>query len=411
MEATGKALNYSWIWTLCVLIYFFNTLPPDGITLTLLLTPVWLYLLYRWKISFQSWLTPIVLTFAVYSVIHVANGVIAVYYVISTLMIAAAAILAIFVYHALQRYTDTLDLVFRQLLMLNFVFTIIALVVLFIPQLKDSVWYTMSISEDIKPFPRLKLFTSEASHYSFLFAPLAVYFISRLLFFPVSKPYLTLLFVCLPLVLSFSLGVLLCLLITWIIVMIIFFKRICYNQQRRHALVFTILACIGLAVVLYLIYPENPLYHRLGNILHNKDTSARGRTLESFMLADKIAGLKSHWFGVGPGQLKVLGRNIIIQYYRYVDMPPVVRIPNACAETIACFGYSGLIIRLATQVFLFFKTRVADNPFRLWLFLFLFLYQFTGSFITNPAEYIVWALVFAPVFPDFIPKTHGGDRL
>jgi hypothetical protein len=35
------------------------------------------------------------------------------------------------------------------------------------------------------------------------------------------------------------------------------------------------------------------------------------------------------------------------------------------------------------------------------LFIFIFVYQFTGSFITNLAEYVIWILAFTNAFPQF----------
>ncbi|MBC7536218.1 MAG: hypothetical protein H7258_11050, partial [Ferruginibacter sp.] len=51
--------------------------------------------------------------------------------------------------------------------------------------------------------------------------------------------------------------------------------------------------------------------------------------------------------------------------------------------------------------FLFFYTKVWTNYFRLLLFIFIFIYQFTGSFVTNIAEYVIWILAFTNVFVEF----------
>ena len=40
----------------------------------------------------------------------------------------------------------------------------------------------MSMSENIAVIPRLKLFTYEASHYSYLLAPVVIYFYAKALF-------------------------------------------------------------------------------------------------------------------------------------------------------------------------------------------------------------------------------------
>jgi len=184
--------------------------------------------------------------------------------------------------------------------------------------------------------------------------------------------------------------------------LMVFSRSIIFQKLLRQKLFLILISLLSITVLLAILNPDNPLFNRLLNVVQGTDTSARGRTYESFILAHKIVAEKNLFFGIGPGQLKVFGRNIIIQYYSYSNIPEVVRIPNACADTIVCFGYLGLAIRLGIQLLLFYTTKLFKNPFRLWLFLFLFIYQFTGSYITNPVEYMLWALVFAPVFKDFI---------
>jgi hypothetical protein len=56
---------------------------------------------------------------------------------------------------------------------------------------------------------------------------------------------------------------------------------------------------------------------------------------------------------------------------------------------------------MGAEIFFFFRTRVWTNYFRLSLFLFVFVYQLTGSFITSQAEYLIWLLAFVNVFPQF----------
>ncbi|MNE38946.1 hypothetical protein D3C80_1328650 [compost metagenome] len=153
---------------------------------------------------------------------------------------------------------------------------------------------------------------------------------------------------------------------------------------------------IILAAGLYIFYPQNALFLRLHNIWAGKDTSARGRTYEAFTIAWEVAKMKSLYWGTGPGQLKSLGRDYIIQYYHYAHIPQTVRIPNAVAETLSIYGIAGLIIRFAVILFLFLRTRVWNNYYRLSLFIFMFIYQFTGSFISNTAEYMIWAIAFCP---------------
>jgi hypothetical protein len=154
-------------------------------------------------------------------------------------------------------------------------------------------------------------------------------------------------------------------------------------------------------IVMYLFFPDNALFTRLSNIFSGQDLSGKGRTTDSFYLADKILYLRHHLWGIGPGQVKILGNFIVREYYAYPNNYDVIAIPNAVAETWVLFGWAGLFLRMGLEVYFFFRTRVWTNYFRLSLFLFIFIYQFTGSFITNLAEYTIWLLAFVNVFPQF----------
>jgi hypothetical protein len=155
-------------------------------------------------------------------------------------------------------------------------------------------------------------------------------------------------------------------------------------------------------VLLFVVYPENPLTVRIYNILEGSDSSGRGRTFEAFELAYLVAEGKNAWWGVGPGQVKVAGDYIIRNFYGMTPAGELsVTIPCAFAETLAIFGLVGAAARLLITWYLFFRTRVYTNYFRLYLFIYIFIYQFTGSFITNIAEYVIWVFAFVNVFPEF----------
>ena len=130
------------------------------------------------------------------------------------------------------------------------------------------------------------------------------------------------------------------------------------------------------------------------------------RTTNAFYLASKILQKKNPCWGIGEGQLKLIGAEIIKNFYGYdadIDIT-MIAIPNATAETLVTFGWIGLCIRLLLEIGLFFRTRVWKNYYRLALFLFIFFYQFTGSFLTNNGEYVIWILAFTNVFAQFDVK-------
>jgi hypothetical protein len=403
MATNTQPLKHGWVWAFSILIFFFNYfLLPEGLSLVLLLTPLWLYLLYannHLKITI-----PLLIPLFLYAPIHLMNGVSLTYYLISVTVIAALVFFVVAVYFLINSYEINMDLIFRDIAVMNFILTICCLPLLFIPALKETVWYLVPISDNIQPIPRLKLFMSEASHYSFLFAPVAIYFYSRVMFFKTSNAFLTLLIITVPLALSFSLGVMLGLFISGLLTIIVYFGRIFSSRKRKIGFLCVALSLPVLLLVAYYLFPNNPLFLRIHNIFNGSDTSARGRTYEAFILANKIAAAKSYWWGIGPGQLKLLGRSLVIEYYSYSKIPQTIRIPNACAETIAYFGYIGFAFRIFIELLLFVKTKVFANPYRLWLFLFVFIYQFTGSYITNVSEYIIWILAFSNVFPDYVNR-------
>jgi hypothetical protein len=198
-------------------------------------------------------------------------------------------------------------------------------------------------------------------------------------------------------------GVIGSLLLSGVITFVLYFRQLAKKKRVFNS--FISLAAAGSVVLflLFLFFRDNVFFQRLTNIFSGQDTSGEGRTKDAFLLAIKILKEKNEYWGIGPGQLKIVGEDIIRGYYLYYDRTPVA-IPNAAAETLLIFGWIGLSFRIFIQLFLFFYTKVWSNYFRLLLFLFMFIYQFTGSFITNPAEYVIWILAFTNVFNQFNTK-------
>jgi hypothetical protein len=88
---------------------------------------------------------------------------------------------------------------------------------------------------------------------------------------------------------------------------------------------------------------------------------------------------KNEYWGIGLGQLKILGHDIVNDYYLY-NKEFVATIPNATAETLAVFGWTGLILKLLIEISLFFYTKVWTNYYRLMLFFFMFVTSLRGVF-------------------------------
>jgi len=381
-------------------IYFFvNSLAlPFGLTFTALLCP----LLYWWVVSsakkeillpFFVGLSP----FAIMQIIHVVDTRT---YIVSLLNYTAVYIFCQAFYTFLKNCRQP-EKIFRKILVINFLLCVIAIPVYF-TSFQEILWMPHTVVNGVANYNRLKLFTYEASYYAVLFTPLFFFYLLQVILRQnTMNSWLLLAMLFLPYLLSFSIGVIGAALIA-IAATCLLYCRILFRKKRVLTLVvittgFT--ACTLL--ILLLFFPGNSIFTRMANIIAGNDTSGNGRTSEAFMLAGQILQQKSAVWGVGPGQIKILGADIIRSYYLYALDYNTIALPNAAAETFAIFGWMGLALRLTIELLLFFYTRVWRNYYRLLLFLFIFLYQFTGSFITNIAEYVIWILAFTNAFPAF----------
>lgn len=381
--------------------FFFNTfLLPAGLLYTTLLTPLFLLLLLKkgkWKA---------LLWFAVLSApigyFHSRGGADMAVYARSFALFASAVVFTIWVCHFLLAHKDKLGEYFRVIVVYNTFLTAMAILLLPVPGANEFFWYFEPIHTAIPAFPRLKLLVYESSFYSLQLAPVFLFYFASIALTG-RKPYLlSLLLLGFSLLISLSFGILGGLTIA---VLLVFFLHP-FSLLRRRRIFFTsiYLALFGallLALILY-YFPFNPVFDRIEKVMQGHDSSAKGRTWEAFLLAWAILGETDYWLGAGLGQIKVAGHELIVNYYQYEGKwTDLVRIPNAMAETLATFGIVGAAGRVIAQIGLFFYTKVYGNYYRLMLFAFIFIYQFTGSYLTNIYEYLIWVIVFLPVFPQF----------
>ena len=378
--------------------FFFNSLGlPFGLTYTAILSPLlyWLVITQRKK----EVLLPFLVCLAPFFVIHLILGVDVKSYIVSVLNYTMVYIFCQAFYTFLKTAEDK-EKIFRKLLIANFILCLIAIPVYF-TKYNDIIWMQDSVTEGLENLRRLKLFTYEASYYGILFTPLFFFFFTQIVLKQNKiNSWILFLMLLLPYILCFSIGAIGCALLSVMVVYLLYFKRLTRKKRVLNLIMLTASVSILALVALWLFIPENGLFLRLENIISGKDTSGNGRTSEAFILAMKMLDLKSYSWGIGAGQIKILGADIIKNFYLYTNYDTIA-IPNAAAETLAIFGWIGLSLRILSELFLFFYTKVWKNYFRLLLFIFIFVYQFTGSFVTNIAEYVIWILAFTNVFEQF----------
>ncbi|HEX6428420.1 MAG TPA: hypothetical protein VF008_12065 [Niastella sp.] len=381
-------------------IYFFiNSLGlPFGLTFTALLSPF----LYIWVIVTrrQEVLWPFLLAVTPIVLIHLSIGVDTKSYFISLLNMTLVYVFCQAAYTFFIKCHHPEE-IFKVLLIINFICCLIAIPLFFTPY-DHILWMKQFLTTGVKDFRRLSLLTYEPSYYALLFTPLFFYFLLQLVSYRNTiNGWLLLVMILLPLVLSFSLGVISAIVMAMVVIFAVHFKRLLRNKRVMNLLGFAALVGVTALFVSLVFFPDNIIFVRIGNVVSGKDPSGKGRTFEAFWLADQLLAQKSYVWGIGPGQIKILGFDLIRDYYGYGYNTTRVAIPNAAAETLAVFGWFGFIVRILTECFFFVYTRVWRNYYRLLLFTFIFIYQFTGSFITNVAEYVIWIIAFTNVFLEY----------
>lgn len=251
------------------------------------------------------------------------------------------------------------------------------------------------------------MLTYEPSYYSLLFVPIALYYYLKLLVLKLPNPIIAVLLLTIPLLLSLSFGIILGIILS-LIITLLWGSNIFYPGKNMPAyLLASSIFLIPVIFIILQIFSDSIFVVRITNALSGKDISFKGRTFDSFYLGWQIAAEKSIWFGCGFGQAKEIGTDIFNTFYNTsIYTADTVGIPNSLGDTLATSGIIGVFLRLSLEVYFFFKTKVYSNYYRLSLFIFIFIYQFTGSFITNIAEYTLWIMAFhKDIFEEFDKTT------
>jgi hypothetical protein len=394
----NKYLPFAWVY------FFFNIVGlPFGLTWMAVLAPF--FYVWIWLVRKKDVLLPFLAVLLPFIIMHVyVAGVDLKTYVISTIHLILVYLFCQAFYTFLKQCRD-LEKIFRSILIINFGFCLAGIVFYFTPWY-ELFWIKQILTTGVEDFRRFKLFTYEASHYATLFTPVFFFFLVQyVLRLNTIRSIWLLPMLVLPYILSFSLGVIGAVLISCTLVLVAHFRRLIVKKRMVNAIInFAFVAGIVLTI-LVVYFRHNPLFIRLLNVFSGRDLSARGRTEDAFYLATALLEEKNPFWGIGAGQVKILGHDLIKGYYLYYQ-DFVAAIPNSMAETLAVFGWLGFFLKLGLVIFLYFFTKVWSNYFRMLCFFFIFIYQFTGSYITNLAEYVLWILAFTSVFRQFDVKNY-----
>lgn len=370
-----------------VFVYFFvnATGLPMGLLYTTALAP--LFYLWLWLQGRRWILARFGLVFSPWIVMHLLHKAQIRTYAVSLAVMMAICVCA-YAFYVFVNWTRRLTEILDRVIAINFALACVGIALYFTPW-EEFMWKKGDMFTSGVKLSRFQMFTYEPSYYSTLLAPLVIYAFFRWAGKDSPRNFCLLAMTLIPLLMAYSFGVISALLLALGLVHVLYVRRL---MKRPYMLVAIPVA----AVALLYIGTGSTFITRLQNFLTGQDSSGMVRTVLSYYLSYQIALEKSLYWGVGFGQIKVVGADLISQFWENGG-----RLPCAIAETMAQFGLFGLMIRIAVEFYFAIKTKVHRNYFRFTLFVFIFVYQFTGSFLTNIAEYVIWILAFSQIFPEF----------
>jgi hypothetical protein len=149
---------------------------------------------------------------------------------------------------------------------------------------------------------------------------------------------------------------------------------------------------LALAIIILII----PLFagsitSRLEKFIEGSDNSGNVRLIYATIAAYNMVEKYNYYFGIGFGQDKKYITEFTSKFVGYAGN----RLPNSFASTLATVGVFGVILKYLILFYFFFKTKVYQNIFRLITFFYLFIYAFTGGWMFNVYEFVLWAFAFS----------------
>lgn len=380
-----------------IIFIFFNEVGlPHGLQYTALLAP---FFFIKFGLKYKAAFKGFFLLSLFYLIAHLFNDeVVWFYYGRSYVLHCLVFIQVIAFYHIVNYKSHVLKQAFDIGVYLNLFLLIIGVIFLFAGN-KGLMFEVSKVSASLGVIPRFRIFTPEPSYYSMLFAIPLFFYLSQ----PISRDkkidFGRIAIIVLSLLISFSFGTLSVIFISAFIVYFLRAKNILDLNSRFLivlAAIFVVVAFVGA----FIVAPNNPVFVRLGDIIAGNDTSGNGRIFDPWILTFRMLGKNGDYlFGIGWGQIRIIGDSIIRDFYQYTHDPATkFGLPNILTEITTMFGFAGLTLVVLFQVLMFRVTKVYRSNFRSLIFWFIFIYQFTGSYSSSVMYYCYWVLAFSPRF-------------
>lgn len=372
---------------LAIVYFFFNSFGlPLGLTYLMILSPVFFLKTISRYVKFYALFGTIMLFyFGVHSISGIDNTF---EYFKSLTLHFIVAVIAVSFYDQLKRKTYQVAYAIEVLAVLNVVAIVFVFIIMKVPVIGEKVWRTNSVSAN-----QLRMLVYEPSYYALLLVPIFFYFYNLILNSKTLNNILIFSSIIISFLLTRSLGVIAAIVIS----IAIYYWDFSLLKKKKNLYIALIFFGSGSIILtcLFTFFPDYVLVKRTISFIQGDDISGVARVFDPWTLGHQIMQQKSNFFGVGWGHIKLLGRDIIYQHYNYSKFSNItVRIPNSAAEVFTTLGYIGLVLKIVIEFFLYKRTKVKYSRYRSLIFWFIFVYQFTGSYSSNLAEYVLWILAF-----------------
>jgi hypothetical protein len=381
-----RSIRYHKYLVITCLFFFVNALWffPHGLLVTSVLSPfLYLWLLRRRHRFVLEKFFAVLFPFALVDVIQKVN-----HRAVKDLAISALLLLTVYAtvyaFAVAIKEMHNLDRLITTIIWINFWFALIGIIARFTPAYQ-IMWSIPSESMSATRSERFRGLTYEPSYYATLMTPLVLYaywmVVKKRNWINIRLLIATLI----PFAMALSFGAIGAMAASLVV---------CYLYLGRGLTRYKWIAggVMAVSMAFFILPSTSHIKKRIVAVATGNDNSVNIRSVQSYVAAWGMARSSDIWFGAGLGESKDYGHTFVTWNQQGIAN---ASLPSTVATDLGELGLFGIALRFMAEIYLFIKTRPDRDPYRLSLFIWVFLYQFAGSFDSNVAEYVIWVLAFS----------------
>jgi hypothetical protein len=363
------------------LYFFFNRFDffPMGLLITSILSPFFYIWLLRKKRRFV--LEPFLLGLFPFAVINLYDGGMNWKdYLVSFLLLLTIYMTA-YAFAVRLPEIRSLDSLVRTLVWINLAVAFLGVAVRF-TKWHIYMWQDQTTNGSASGLIRYKGFTYEPAYFAATILPLVLYSYWALIQRKKWANIRLLIAAAIPLIMALSFAV-----VASVGLGILGTQAVLHRNLRQTK---WFVAAGVLALAVFIALPSTShIKVRVNNVLNGNDASTNAHTVEGYVAAYEIAKKKDIWFGAGIGQSKLYIQSV----NTWGQNDPSLN--SDVSETLATFGIVGLALRFLIEGFFCLRCRPWKDPFRLSLFIAVFVLQFGDGNLIHLPKYFDWVIAYS----------------